>query len=183
MYRQNRQILGGALLLEGFIFLLSYQSSADWAECFKLSARYSGRASALVFFTSLGLFLRAQNRSEAWVPLLVCLKFFALIHLIHLGFLATNIYLNEIPIVPSRLAGGALAYLLIIIAAWRFRPWRRGFQYLYFTYVNLVVFLTYLARVQGKFEGAETHWIHYIGISLAGLGFLMLLIYLFKSRK
>ena len=40
---------------------------------------------------------------------------FAVVHIIHFIFLATSIYLNAIPIVFTRLAGGILAYLMIVI--------------------------------------------------------------------
>ena len=36
-------------------------------------------------------------------------------HVIHFIFLAFSMYLNEVPIIPTRMAGGFIAYLMIVV--------------------------------------------------------------------
>lgn len=178
--------LGIGIALEALILALSFQWGENSAEAFKFAARYSGRLSALVFFTAAYHFLRQLRSTRDFNTTSSWLRIFAILHLIHFGFLATNIYLNDIPIIPVRLAGGALAYLLIVLAPFRFLAWRGWMQSLYFFYVNLVVFLTYLARVEGKFPGAEPNDWHSLGLGLSGgfgLGIVMLTIMTLKSKR
>jgi len=101
-------------------------------------------------------------------------KLFAILHVIHFCFLATNVYLNSIELVPVKLLGGFLAYLMIVIAPSRLHKVNFTKQLIYFYYVILVIILTYVARVKGDFEGAEPFWFHY-----ASLGVLIFCCFLF----
>lgn len=89
---------------------------------------------------------------------------FAALHLIHFGFLATNIYLNEIELVPVRLIGGILAYLMIVLAPFQLYRLRTPFQLVYFYYVSFVMIMTYVARAKGDFEGAAPNWFHFVAL-------------------
>ena len=40
---------------------------------------------------------------------------FGILHVIHFGYLAMSVYLNELPIIPVKVTGGAIAYMMIII--------------------------------------------------------------------
>lgn len=178
--------LGIGIALEAVILALSFYGAENSGEAFKYAARYSGRLSALVFFISAYHYLSQLRLQKDFSVTSAWLRIFAILHLIHFGFLATNIYLNEIPIIPVRLAGGALAYLLIILAPFRFHAWRGWMQALYFFYVNLVVFLTYLARVQGKFPGAEPNDWHSFGLGLSGgfgLGIIVLFTLSLRNKR
>ncbi len=100
--------------------------------------------------------MKGNTRLRNWLLL------FAVLHVIHFGFLATNVILNNIPIVPVKLTGGALAYLMIVLAPLVLHKLKLGWQLVYFYYVSLVMLITYVARAKGNFEGAEPFWFHYI---------------------
>ncbi len=170
------------LAIEVFILGISYLLADNWGETFRLAARYSGRFSALVFIACSYLFITTKAKQrDKWFTSFI--KLFALLHIIHFAFLAANVYLNDLPIVPIRLVGGALAYVLILIAPFRFSSWPVWLQYSFFFYVNIVMFLTYLSRVQGNFPGAGSSWNHYFGISFSILIFLGLIHKLSRRRK
>ena len=183
MKKTYSRLLALGLVLEVLIIGLSLYIAEDAAQAFKWAARYSGRLSALVFFTAAFHFFRHFTSGKPLDSTHTWIKVFAILHLIHFGFLASNIYLNNIPIIPVRLAGGALAYLLIILAPFKLQAWRGWMQTLYFFYVNLVILLTYLARVQGKFPGAETEDWHSFGLGMAGVYGLTLLILFIRSLR
>ncbi|MEM9259749.1 MAG: hypothetical protein AAGA62_08885 [Bacteroidota bacterium] len=150
---------------EGIIFLTSYSLHPEINETFRYAARYSGRLSALVFLWTF--YQYAFSFSTPLVdnrPLRNWLTLFAVLHLIHFGFLATNVYLNDIPLEAVKIAGGALAYLMIVLAPFGLHRLGTKFQLVYFYYVSLVMILTYVARAKGDFEGAEPFWFHYLAI-------------------
>lgn len=180
---KTRPLLILSLLVELIILALSFLMAETWAETFKLAARFSGRFSALLFFGAFFQYLQHLRSKQVMDLGFSLLRVFALAHLIHFGFLAANIVLNEIPIIPFRLAGGALAYLLIFAAAFKFPLWKKGWQLSYFLYVNLVVFLTYLARAQGKFEGAEPQTLHFMGLGISAAFSIAALFYFIRYRK
>lgn len=169
-YRMKRSLKG--LLLAGIsaeilIFLICYSIQPNWAETFRYAARYSGRLSFAVFMIGFYLFafghprpVKENKTLRNWLTL------FAVVHLIHFGFLATNVYLNEIPIIPVRLSGGALAYLMIVGAPLLLHKMKLVWQLVYFYYVSAVMGITYLARARGNFEGAEPFWFHYLALGL-----------------
>ncbi|MEM9529003.1 MAG: hypothetical protein AAGA31_20500, partial [Bacteroidota bacterium] len=150
---------------EIIIFLFSYLFTLEMSDTFRYAARYSGRLSALVFLWTFYQYAisfsvpLADNR-----PLRNWLTLFAVLHLIHFGFLVTNVYLNEIPLEGVKIAGGALAYLMIVLAPFGLHRLNVKFQLVYFYYVSLVMILTYVARAKGDFEGAEPSWFHYLAI-------------------
>lgn len=95
-----------------------------------------------------------------------------------------NVHLNSVPLEVPKLAGGALAYLMIVAAPFYLHKVNFKLQLVYFYYASLVMILTYVARIKGDFQGAEPFWFHYvmIGILIAAcIGFGGLLVR--KSRK
>ncbi|MDT0558345.1 hypothetical protein RM697_06795 [Ichthyenterobacterium sp. W332] len=94
------------------------------------------------------------------------MSIFAIVHLIHFMFLATNVCLNEIPLEIPKVIGGALAYLMIVVAPLKFNQLSKTLQVIYFYYVSLVMILTYVARIKGDFKGAEPFWFHYVAFSI-----------------
>lgn len=151
--------------IELLILLVSYLFHQESSEIFRYAARYSGRLSALVFLLSFFLYAKSftlpmKGNSE----LRNFIKLFAVLHIIHFGFLATNIYLNSIPLVPLKLVGGALAYLMIVVAPFILHKLQTPWQLTYFYYVSLVMIMTYVARIKGEFEGAEPFWFHYLAL-------------------
>ncbi|MEL7532589.1 MAG: hypothetical protein AAFN10_14825 [Bacteroidota bacterium] len=140
-------------------------------EVFRHAARYSGRLSALIFMITFYVFASSYPKPIAENQALKSLlTTFAVLHVIHFGFLATNVFLNDIPIVPVKLTGGALAYLMIVAAPFRLHKLKLGFQLTYFYYVSLVMIITYVARIKGDFEGAEPFWFHYVAMGALILG-------------
>ena len=160
-------MLLSGVLVELVIFLFCYWIQPSLEETFRHAARYSGRLSAFVFLVTFYLFafghpkpVKENTRLRNWLLL------FAIIHIIHFGFLATNVVLNDIPIVPIKLTGGALAYLMIVVAPLILHKLKLGLQLVYFYYVSLVMIITYIARVKGDFEGAEPFWFHYLALGI-----------------
>ncbi|NKI31802.1 hypothetical protein [Croceivirga thetidis] len=168
---RNLLLLG--VLAEIIIFGYCYLTEPNLNEVFRHSARFSGRLSFIIFLGVFVLFafgyprpIRENHRLRNWLLL------FAVLHLIHFGFLATNIYLNDIPLVPKKLAGGALAYLMIVLAPFVLHKVKLGFQLVYFYYVGIVMGVTYLARIRGDFQGAEPFWFHHSAIGIL-IGFML----------
>ncbi|MEM9849523.1 MAG: hypothetical protein AAF847_16670 [Bacteroidota bacterium] len=156
----NLLIVGVAA--EIIIFLLSYFLQDTTPDTFRLAARYSGRLSALVFLYTFFLYARSHPKPLADnIQVRQFIQLFAILHLIHFGFLAMSVYLNAIPLETVKVIGGALAYSMIVLAPFllhKVKPWG---QMVYFYYVSLVMILTYVARIKGEFEGAATTWVHF----------------------
>ena len=131
-------------------------------EALQALTRFSGRAS-LIIFSLIFLF---QHHKFIEVKSILSNKYFlvfAIAHGIHSVELLTYVYLSGIPLVPIRLAGGFLAYLLIFVMPWmeiqfnQARITSKHFSILtliYLYYVWLIFFMTYLSRVQGTFPNA-----------------------------
>lgn len=169
---RNLLLLGVAAEL--LILLISYMLHPEIGETFRYAARYSGRLSALVFLYTFYRYaasfpnpLQENTEVRNWISI------FAILHVIHWGFLATNVYLNAIPLEVPKLIGGALAYLMIVVAPFKLHQVKIPFQLTYFYYVGLVMILTYVARIKGDFEGAAPNWIHYVGISILIVGCIL----------
>ena len=145
------------------ILLISYLLHPEVGETFRHAARYSGRLSAIIFLFTFYLFAHSYPTALAHnTQLRNFILLFAILHVIHFGFLVTNVYLNAVPLEAVKLAGGALAYLMIVVAPYKLHQLKPKFQLVYFYYVSLVMILTYMARIKGDFEGAEPFWLHYL---------------------
>ena len=165
-YSLSKLLLIG-MLLEITILGVCYFLHVEIGETFRFAARYSGRLSAFVFLVAFYLFAVSHPTPiESNTPLRNWITLFAVLHVIHFGFLVANVYLNDIPIVPVKLAGGALAYLMIVVAPFKLHKLTFKVQLIYFYYVALVMIITYVARVKGDFEGTEPFWFHYLMIGV-----------------
>lgn len=184
MGKSLRNLLLLGILAEGLIFLICYLVHPEINEVFRHAARYSGRLSALVFIGSFYVFASSYPKVLRENPLLInLLTVFAVLHLIHFGFLASNVYLNEIPLVPEKLTGGALAYLMIVVAPFVLHRLKLGFQLVYFYYVSIVMIITYLARIRGDFEGAEPFWFHYLAMGALIMGCIAFGTMIYRSTR
>lgn len=155
------------VLLELLILLVSYLMYQEPSETFRYAARYSGRLSALVFLFTFYLYTKSFPLPlKDHIELRNFIKLFAVLHIIHFGFLAANVYLNSIPLIPVKLMGGALAYLMIVVAPFKLHGLKIAWQLTYFYYVSLVMIMTYIARIKGDFIGAEPFWFHYLAVGL-----------------
>jgi len=152
---------------EIIILLASYILHPSIEETFRYAARYSGRLSALIFITTFYLFASYYPTPvKQNTQLQNSVMLFAVLHVIHFGFLAMNVYLNSIPLEAVKVAGGALAYLMIVAAPFKLHQVNIKVQLVYFYYVSLVMILTYVARIKGDFEGAEPFWFHYLSMGI-----------------
>ena len=156
-----------AIAIEIAIFIVAYILSGSMEETFRYSARYSGRLSFITFLIAFYKFafghpLPIKNN----LFLKRCIAIFCIVHCIHFGFLAVNVVLNDIPIVPVKLTGGFIAYLMIIIAPFVLHKLKLAFQLTYFYYVSIVMIITYIVRAKGDFKGVEPFWFHYLALGI-----------------
>lgn len=162
---KNLLLLG--LCAELVVLLISYLINPEIGETFRYAARYSGRVSAVVFLAAFYLYASSfPSPVKENTQLRNVLTLFAVLHVIHWGFLATNVYLNDIPLEVPKLGGGALAYLMIVVAPFQLHKVNVKLQWVYFYYVSFVMIMTYVARIKGDFQGAEPFWFHYAMIAL-----------------
>ena len=172
-------MLGG--ISQSILFVLIFFTIDDWNEIFRLAARFSGRFSLTLYLLCFYFFTAEYKRCSDYPITKKVMGVFAIVHIIHFIFLVTSIYLNDIPIVISRLAGGILAYLMIVIYPFYINKIQRHWVSLvYFYYVGVVMIMTYVSRVQGAFVGASPEVFHFVALALL---FLCLLVFGYKLRN
>jgi len=179
-----KKLLAIGVSVEIIIFIVSYMNHPAIEDMFRYAARYSGRLSFLIFIYTFYLFtrnhpnpIRDNNQLRNYIQL------FAVLHVIHFGFLAMCVYLNSIPLETVKVIGGALAYLMILIAPFKLHAVKFNYQLIYFYYVSLVMALTFVARFKGDFEGAAPHWLHYLGLTTMILCSILFGGMIYKSGK
>jgi hypothetical protein len=166
------------VLLEIALFLYFYNVKPDINEVFRYAARYSGRLSLGIYLLCFFLFRSAFLNNKSLKITQKALGVFAVMHVIHFLFLAYSIYLNQAPIVPTRLAGGFIAYLMIVIYPFIIEKInRKAIHLTYFYYVGFVMILTYISRVKGQFIGAEPEIFHF-----TALGVLIFILLIFGTQ-
>jgi len=129
------------VLAELAIFGYCYATHPETSEVFRYAARYSGRLSMLLYLFTFTYFALTFHDTAPGV--LATVKKLAIIfcvcHLIHFGFLATNVVLNGIEPVPFKLAGGFLGYLMIVLYPFFIDKIRnKKLHFIYFLYVGIV---------------------------------------------
>lgn len=147
------------IALEVFVMILAFiESKGDKTLFFQASARLSGRVS-LIFFLFYGIYATRHPSVEIGIPLSIKTQLvsdFAVIHIIHWFFLAVAVVLSDFELVPFRVAGGALAYLMIVLMPFIYQKKLLSnislitLQNVYVFYVWLIFFMTYLSRVRGQ---------------------------------
>ena len=168
-----RQLLFAGIFLETIIFFIFFYSEQDLGDVFRYSARYSGRLSLIIYLYCFYKFYRAFLNSDNLKRVKDLVFIFGVLHVIHFGFLALSVYLNNLPIIPVKITGGALAYLMIIIYPFIIEKIKKPIYHLiYFYYVGIVMLMTYVARIKGDFEGAEPEIFHKIAFVFLILVFL-----------
>ncbi|HMJ71238.1 MAG TPA: hypothetical protein VK508_20220 [Cyclobacteriaceae bacterium] len=152
-----RNIFPIILLAETMVLLLAVINYGWTLEGLQAVTRYSGRAS-LGIFSVIFLF---HNHPVVNLKRVLSDKFFlvfAIAHGIHLWELLSYLYFSGTPIVPVRVAGGFVAYVMIFVMPWiqkkhddqkvtdkRFKQ----IALIYLYYVWFIFFMTYLPRVRG----------------------------------
>jgi hypothetical protein len=146
------------VIIESALVLLALINHGYTLEALQAVVRYSGRLS-LALFSFIFLFhgsekVRLANFFSAQYFLL-----FALAHGIHLVELLSYVYISDAKLIPLRLLGGFVAYMLVFLMPLLFSLRKTGkistafftkAGYVYLFYLWLIFFLTYLPRVQGK---------------------------------
>lgn len=142
-----------AVALEAMIILFSLATEGFSLEALHVITRFSGRLSLLTF----SLILLLYDKRGA-IQLSRAFLLFAIIHGIHLVELLSYVYLSGVEIIPIRVAGGFVAYAMIFAMPFVVARHNAGtmtdqnfnrIEAVYFSYVWLIFFLTYLPRVMG----------------------------------
>ena len=176
-----KKIISLGVFAELLIFLIFFLSINYISETFRYSARYSGRLSLIVYLYCFYVFSREFERNKYNKTKKVVLLF-SVLHLIHFIYLAFSVWLNELPIIPYKLLGGFIAYILIIIYPFLIDKIKKTIYHIvYFYYVGIVMAVTYLARIKGEFVGAPTELFHYFGFSIVILIFILFGYKIFKT--
>ena len=105
-------------------------------------------------------------------------------HIIHFGFLAPSIRINDLPIVPIKVIGGFLAYVGILCYVFFIGRIRKiVFHLMYFYYVDFVIAMTFLARIRGEFVSADPEVFRFIGLDIVLISFGIAGIRLYQIRS
>jgi hypothetical protein len=154
--------------------------------------RFSGRLSLFVF--SVIFLLYNKPAITAWLSDRFYLLF-AIVHGIHLAELLLFVLLSDIELVPLRIAGGFLAYVLIfampVLQYYRDIGRIEGkvfstVEIIFVYYVWLIFFLTYLTRVQGMVPlagGTFGEHVTLLGWTSTMLGMKLAALIQFKHKK
>lgn len=175
------------IFIEALILGYCYINFTEIGEVFRHAARYSGRLSLLIYLGCFYYF--ASNYHSKGALMMENLKkmvtIFCVLHFIHFGLLVMNVLLNHVHLIPYKLAGGFLAYLMILIYPWAIsqREMPKIAHLIYFYYVGIVMALTYVARMKGDFEGVSPHPIHFIAFGAVITAFIVFSFFIFKPTK
>ncbi len=182
MKNKITKLLVLGIALETLVLLLSFvESKGDTTLFFQASARLSGRVS-LLFFLFYGIYATrhpsVETGSVALSVKTMMVRDFAVIHIIHWVFLAIAVVLSGFELVPFRVLGGALAYLMIVLMPFIYQKKLLAtvsltmMQHVYIFYVWLIFFMTYLSRVRGQTPRAtgdmSAYWV-LMGVTAAFL--------------
>jgi hypothetical protein len=165
------------VLFESLIILFSVLSEGFSLEALHVTTRFSGRLSLLAFSLILLLYDK-----RGVIQLNVAFLLFAILHGIHLIELVSYVYLSGVELIPIRVVGGFIAYIMIFAMPFFVSIHEKGklslenfhrVEAIYFSYVWLIFFLTYLPRVMGKLPNVggtfTEHVILFLVVILVGL--------------
>ena len=153
-----KDALLSTLIIEVGIALLAVINYGATVETLQAVTRFSGRVS-LGIFSLIFLF---QNHRYVKVTNILSEKYFsvfAIAHGIHLIQLLSFVYLSGNELIPVRLAGGFLAYVLIFIMPYAQHLFElnkisikqfSALTLIYLYYVWFIFFMSYLPRVRGE---------------------------------
>ncbi len=186
-------ILTLGLWANAIIAVYAWIATNDLVIFWQIMTRLSGRVSLGVFillFIYETILLKKRNVPTFFESTTMWhwRAGFAIHHYLHLIFIGIYVVSSGIELVPFRLAGGALAYLLIGVMPFLSvqileKKWLRFF-YLY--YVWFVMFMTYVARLQRDFPNAGGNYTEYVffsSILVLALGWNLFLIIFSKNKS
>ena len=91
--------------------------------------------------------------------------------------------LNDIELVPFKVAGGFLGYLMILLYPFLMdRIKNKKLHFIYFLYLGIVIIGTYMARIKGEFQGVTPGPVHYSGVITTVLALLIFGFIVFGAR-
>lgn len=184
------------LIIEVGIALLAVINYGATLESLQAVTRFSGRASLLIF----SLIFLFQNHKHLNVKSILSEKYFlifAIAHGIHLIELLSFVYLSGNPLIPIRLAGGFLAYVLIFMMPYAQSMFERNklslktfssLTLIYLYYVWFIFFMSYLPRVRGTLTNVGGSYSEFVVLLawvsvLMGIKLQILLMAKVSSRK
>lgn len=141
------------VLLEALIVVYAIAIRGFSLEALHVTTRFSGRLSLLAFSLILLLYDK-----RGVIRLDVAFLLFAILHGIHLVELLSYVRLSGVELIPIRVTGGFVAYAMIFAMPYVVTQHHAGklsnknfnrIEAVYFIYVWLIFFLTYLPRVMG----------------------------------
>jgi hypothetical protein len=184
MASRLKQFILIGVFVELILFVYFFYFNDAVEDAFRLSARYTGRLSFGLYLLMFFHFIYERSKGKVLQNTYLWGMVFCVLHIIHFAYLSAAVYLNDLPIVPHKIAGGFLAYLAIVIYPFYMMKIKRlGIHLIYFYYVGFVMAMTFFARIRGEFEGAPQSPFHYFGIVLI-ISFFMYCPYtLFKAKK
>lgn len=175
-----KDALLSTLIIEVGIALLAVINFGATLESLQAVTRFSGRASLLIF----SLIFLFQNHKHLNVKSILSEKYFlifAIAHGIHLIQLLSFVYLSGNKLIPIRLAGGFLAYVLIFIMPYAQSMFERNkislktfstLTLIYLYYVWFIFFMSYLPRVRGTLPNVGGSYSEFV-VLLAWVSILM----------
>lgn len=175
-----KDALLSTLIIEVGIALLVVINYGSTLESLQAVTRFSGRASLLIF----SLIFLFQNHKHLNVKSILSEKYFlifAIAHGIHLLELLSFVYLSGTPLIPIRLAGGFMAYVLIFIMPYAQIMFERNklslktfssLTLIYLYYVWFIFFMSYLPRVRGTLTNVGGSYSEFV-VLLAWVSILM----------
>ena len=175
-----KDALLSTLIIEVGIALLAVINYGATLESLQAVTRFSGRASLLIF----SLIFLFQNHKHLNVKSILSEKYFlifAIAHGIHLLELLSFVYLSGTPLIPIRLAGGFMAYVLIFIMPYAQIMFERNklslktfssLTLIYLYYVWFIFFMSYLPRVRGTLTNVGGSYSEFV-VLLAWVSILM----------
>ncbi|MBT7739208.1 hypothetical protein OAP92_03865 [Flavobacteriaceae bacterium] len=179
-----KKLLIIGFLVEALIFVCCYLMTDNWGEIFRLSARYSGRLSLIIYLICFFHFTFSFIKKKSSEKLKNSLIVFCFLHYIHFIFLALSVYLNDLPIIPLKLTGGFIAYLMILIYPLMINMIKKMiYHFIFYYYVGIVFAATYLSRIQGNFEGANPETFHFIGLGSIVASFILFTILIMRFQE
>jgi hypothetical protein len=175
---------------EVLIVILAIGFYGYTTEALQAIARYSGRLSLLIFSI---IFILQSNPVliNEWLSRHFYFVF-CVAHGIHLIELLAYVRASETKLIPLRVAGGALAYLLIFIMPVIHLLFTKGrisqkvhstLSQVYLYYVWFIFLMAYIPRVQGKLPNAGGTFTEHVLLLIFVLAILVVrVVYISKQR-
>jgi hypothetical protein len=168
------------LIIEVGVALLAVINYGTTLETLQAVTRYSGRVSLGVF----SLIFLLQNHRHISLKAILSEQYyaiFAIAHGIHLMQLLCYVYLSGNELIPVRLAGGFIAYLIIFLMPFvqQLHEKRRvsdkqfhRFGLVYTYYIWFIFFMSYLPRVRGTLPNVGGSYVEFV-VLLAWVSLIM----------